>query len=80
MKVLGTTFANSWLGRFITRVVGRQGGLRFRLARDTISMLITRALSVDLNFVVSVVFACLLACLLFEHAEVRILFLSHVME
>ena len=60
MKVLGATFANSWLGRVITRVVGRQGSLRFRLTRDTIGVMIIRALSMGLGFAVSVVLARLL--------------------
>jgi len=60
MKVLGAIFAESWLGRFITRVVGRQGSLRFRLARDTIGVMIIQAFSIGLSFVVSVVLARLL--------------------
>lgn len=60
MKVLGATFAESWLGRFITRVVGRQGGFRFRLARDTIGVMIIRVFSMGLGFAVSVVLARLL--------------------
>ena len=60
MKVLGATFAESWLDRFITRVVGRQGSLRFRLAKDTIGVMIIRALSMGLGFAISVVLARLL--------------------
>lgn len=60
MKVLEATFAESWLGRVITRVVGRQGSLRFRLTRDTIGVMIIRALSMGLGFAISVVLARLL--------------------
>ena len=51
---------NGRLGKAITRVVGKPGSLRFRLARDTVGVMGIRALSMGLGFSVSVVLARLL--------------------
>jgi len=51
---------NGRLGKIITRVVGKPGTLRFRLARDTVGVMGIRALSMGLGFAVSVVLARLL--------------------
>jgi len=36
------TLLNSWLGKAVTRLVGRLGSLRFRLARDTVGAIVKR--------------------------------------
>ena len=41
---------NGRLGKIITRVVGKPGSLRFRLARDTAGVTGIRALSMGLGF------------------------------
>ena len=51
---------NGRLGKIITRVVGKPGSLRFRLARDTVGVMGIRAFSMGLGFAVSVVLARLL--------------------
>jgi len=51
---------NGRLGKAITRVVGKPGSLRFRLARDTVGVMGIRAFSMGLGFAVSVVLARLL--------------------
>ena len=45
MKGLEEALFNGRLGRAVTRVIGRPGSLRLRLARDTLGVMITRALS-----------------------------------
>ena len=51
---------NGRLGKVIAQVVGKPGGLRFRLARDTAGVMGIRALSMGLGFATSVVLARLL--------------------
>jgi len=60
MKPLEEALLNGRLGKAITRVVGKPGTLRFRLARHTVGVMAIRALSVGLVFAVSVVLARLL--------------------
>jgi len=60
MKLLEATLANSRSGKVVTRLVGRPGSLRFRLAWNTAGLMVIRALSLGLGFVVSVVLARLL--------------------
>jgi len=60
MKPVGEVLLGSRLGKIITRVVGKPGSLRFRLARDTVGVMGIRALSMGLGFAVSVVLARLL--------------------
>ena len=54
------TYHDGRLGKIITRLVGRPGSLRFRLARDTLGVIAIQALSMGLGFAVSVVLARLL--------------------
>ena len=56
------TYHDGRLGKAITRVVGKPGSLRFRLARDPVGVMGVRALSMGLSFAVSVVLARLLGC------------------
>ena len=51
---------NGRLGRAVTRVIGKPGSLRLRLARDTAGVMAIQALSMGLGFAVSVVLARLL--------------------
>ena len=44
----------------VPRVVGKPGSLRFRLTRDTVGVMVIKALSMGLGFTVSVVLARLL--------------------
>jgi len=60
MKPVGEVLLGGRLGKAITRVFGRLGSLRFRLARDTVGVMGIRALSMGLSFAVSVVLARLL--------------------
>jgi len=60
MKPVEDVLLNGRLGKAITRVVGKPGTLRFRLARDTVGVMAIRALSMGLSFAVSVVLARLL--------------------
>ena len=60
MKPVEDVLLNGRLGKAITRVVGKPGTLRFRLARDTVGVMAIRALSMGLGFAVSVVLARLL--------------------
>jgi len=53
-------FLNGQLRRSLDRVVGKPESLRFRLARDTVGVMVIRALSMGLGFAVSVVLARLL--------------------
>ena len=55
MKLIEEVIFNGRLGKTITRVVGKPGSLRFRLARDTVGVMAIRALSIGLGFAVSVV-------------------------
>ena len=60
MKLIEEVIFNGRLGKTITRVVGKPGSLRFRLARDTVGVMAIRVLSMGLSFAVSVVLARLL--------------------
>ena len=60
MKLIEEVIFNGRLGKTITRVVGKRGSLRFRLARDTVGVMAIQALSMGLGFAVSVVLARLL--------------------
>jgi len=60
MKLIEEVIFNGRLGKTITRVVGKRGSLRFRLARDTVGVMTIRAFSMGLSFAVSVVLARLL--------------------
>ena len=60
MKPLEEALLNGRLGKAITRVVGKPGSLRFRLARHTVGVMAIQALSIGLGFAVSVVLARLL--------------------
>jgi len=51
---------NGRLGKVVIRVIGKPESLRFRLARDTLGVMVIKALSMGLGFVVSVVLARLL--------------------
>lgn len=51
---------NSRFGKVVIRVIGKPKSLRFRLARDTLGVMVIRALSMGLGFIVSVVLARLL--------------------
>jgi len=42
MKPVGGALINGWLGKAITRLVGRPGSLRFRLARETSASVVGR--------------------------------------
>lgn len=57
-------FLNSQMGRVVARVVGKPESLRFRLARDTVGVMVIQAFSLGLGFVVSVVLALSLWVLL----------------
>jgi len=48
---------SSWLGKAITRLAGKPGSLRFRLARDTVGVMTIQGLSMGLGFAVSAVLA-----------------------
>ena len=60
MKVIEEVIFNGRLGRAIGREVGKPGSLRLRLARDTVGVMVIRALSMGLGFAISVVLARLL--------------------
>jgi len=60
MKPVEEVLLNGRLGKAITRVVGKPGTLRFRLARDTVGVMAIQALSIGLGFAVSMVLARLL--------------------
>jgi len=60
MKPVEEVLLDGRLGKAITRVVGKPGTLRFRLARDTVGVMGIRALPMGLGFAVSVVLARLL--------------------
>ena len=60
IKVLESKLINGRLRQTITRLIGKPGSLRFRLARDTVGVVAIRAFSIGLGFVVSVVLARLL--------------------
>jgi len=55
-----TDFLNGQLGRAVARLIGKPGSLRFRLARDTVGMMVIRGLSMGLSFAINVVLARLL--------------------
>ena len=55
MKPVEEALLGGRLGKAIARVVGKPGSLRFHLARDTVSVMAIRALSMGLGFAVSVV-------------------------
>jgi len=42
MKGFEVMYLNGWLGRAVTRVVGKPGSLRFRLARDTLGVMVKK--------------------------------------
>ena len=48
MKGLEGALLNGSLGRAVTRVIGKPGSLRLRLARDTAGVMAIRALSMGL--------------------------------
>ena len=60
LKTVEDALFNGRLGKMTTRLMGRPGSLRFRLARDTVGVMASRAFSMGLGFVVSVVLARLL--------------------
>jgi len=60
IKVLESKLINGRLRQTITRLIGKPGSLRFRLARDTVGVMAIRAFSMGLGFAVSVVLARLL--------------------
>jgi len=60
MKALGAKVFTDRLGKTLIRVVGKPRSLRFRLARDTVGVMVIQALSMGLSFVISVVLARLL--------------------
>ena len=60
IKVLESKLINGRLRQTIARLIGKPGSLRFRLARDTVGVMVIRALSMGLGFAVSVVLARLL--------------------
>jgi len=51
---------NGRLGNVVIRVIGKPESLRFRLARGTLGVMVIRALSMGLGFIVSVVLARIL--------------------
>ena len=53
LKGLEEALFNGRLGRAVTQVIGKPGSLRLRPARDTLGMMITRALSMGQEFPVS---------------------------
>ena len=60
MKALEVKLFNGWLGKTLAQVLGKPGSLRFRLARDTVGVMVIQAISMGLTFAVSVVLARLL--------------------
>ena len=60
VKAFKETMLNENLGRAMARVVGKPGSLRFRLARDTVGVMLINTTSMGLSFAVSVVLARLL--------------------
>jgi len=53
-------FVHMKVARVITRVVGTPGSLRFRLARDTLGVMVLNAFAMSLGFLISMVLARLL--------------------
>jgi len=60
MKTLAVKLLNGQLGKGLARVVGEPKSLRFRLARDTVGVMVIQAISMGLTFATSVVLARLL--------------------
>ena len=50
LKTIENALFKGRLGGVTTRLVGKPGSLRFRLARDTAGVMIIRALSMGLGF------------------------------
>jgi O-antigen/teichoic acid export membrane protein len=60
MKTLAVKLLNGQLGKGLAQVVGEPKSLRFRLARDTVGVMVIQAISMGLTFATSVVLARLL--------------------
>ncbi|WP_245735316.1 flippase [Thermodesulforhabdus norvegica] len=60
MKGIEEGFLSSRLGRAVARAIGKPGSLRFRLARDTVGVMVLKAISMGLGFLISVVLARML--------------------
>jgi len=57
MKTLAVKLLNGQLGKGLAQVVGEPRSLRFRLARDTVGVMVIQAISMGLTFATSVVIA-----------------------
>ena len=61
MKALEVKLFDGWLGKTLAQVLGKPKSLRFRLARDTVGVMVIQAVSMGLTFAVSVALARLLS-------------------